>query len=103
MSIHDQAFVLNLPARSEDRSRRGFEFMHDLVMFGRVQAIRPGQRRMVDQCRLAHVVTSNRRELWNGEAMSVCGRLIEESDPIAEDDAPTCGYCERGERVDQGV
>lgn len=60
----------------------------------RSPGVHPGQLRIMPKGRVAHIVSSNEDELWVGEAMSLCGKLLIASDRIAGNESRVCVKCQ---------
>jgi hypothetical protein len=60
--------------------------------------MKAGERRCLPRGRVAHIVVSDDDELWEDEAMTICGQLVLDTDRVAPRNAKTCKYCAAGKR-----
>lgn len=60
--------------------------------------MKAGERRCLPRGRVAHIIVMDEDELWEDEAMSVCGHLMLDSDRLAPRGAKDCKMCAAGKR-----
>lgn len=60
--------------------------------------MKAGERRCLPRGRVGHIIVNDEDELWEDEAMSVCGNLMLDTDRIAPRSAKTCKFCAAGKR-----